>query len=76
MDPSNAEYHSGYAYLLEQLGHDDQAAAECEAAVRLAPNPRRRIIATAPFWKTWQIDEATAQYREAVRADPSYVDAQ
>jgi Flp pilus assembly protein TadD len=27
IDPNNAEYHSGYAYLLEQLGQDDQAAA-------------------------------------------------
>jgi hypothetical protein len=29
MEPDNAEYHSGYAYLLEQLGQEDQAAAEC-----------------------------------------------
>ena len=35
-DPNNAEYHSGHVYLLEQLGRIEEAAAECEAAVRLS----------------------------------------
>src|SRR4029434_7171976 len=73
----STEYHSGYAYLLEQLGQDDQAAAECEAAVRLAPKSAQAHHSYGAFLeKHGKLDEATAQYREAVRADPGLVDAQ
>ena len=52
IDPKNAEYHSGYAYLLDQLGRKDQAASECETAYSSGAKAQcKRTMAMARSWK-------------------------
>src|SRR5438034_993378 len=65
------------AYLLEKLGQDERAAAECEASIRLAPRSAQAHYSYGAFLeKHGQRDEAIAHYRESLRLDPRLLDAQ
>src|SRR5947199_1001838 len=54
-----------------------KAAAECEAAVRLAPKSAQARYSYGAFLeKHEKLDDAIAQYREALQIDPRFIDAQ
>src|SRR5947207_2011650 len=54
-----------------------KAAAECEAAVRLAPKSAQTRYSYGAFLeKHEKLDDAIAQYRQASQIDPRFIDAQ
>jgi len=54
-----------------------KAAAECEAAVRLAPKSAQARYSYGAFLeKHEKLDDAIAQYRQALQIDPRFIDAQ
>ena len=54
-----------------------KAAAECEAAVRLAPKSAQARYSYGVFLeKHEKLDDAIAQYRQALQIDPRFIDAQ
>src|SRR5205807_2126309 len=74
--PVGARAHFNYATALQEAGRLDEAAAECEAAVRVEPKSALAWHSYGAFLeKQGKLEEAIAQYRQAVRVDPRLVDA-
>lgn len=72
-DPQNAVYHSNRAAALMQLGRDEEAARECEAAIALNPAYARSYSRLgAALHKLGRYQEALDRgYNKALAIDPT-----
>ena len=77
IEPKNPEYKNfRYAYLLDQLGRKDQAASECETAIRLAPKSAQAHYGygAAPG-TTRTARRSNREISTDLQLDPAHVDA-
>src|SRR6266446_6000573 len=73
--PTSARAHVNYATELQDAGRKDEAAVECETAIRLAPSsPQAHYSYGAFLEKYGKPDEAVAQYRQTLQFDPNHLD--
>jgi Tfp pilus assembly protein PilF len=87
---TSAEVHLARAQQLTILGRFDQAAGECDAALRQEPNNERaknmragiskeaamrHVVSARQFFERQQYDPALAECDAALRYDPQNVDA-
>jgi len=70
IDPNNAEYHSGYAYVLEHLAATSKRL-RIEASIRPAPKSAQAHYSYGAFpGEHGRRDEAVAQYRRRCKSIP------
>jgi tetratricopeptide (TPR) repeat protein len=69
-DPGNAAAHAGIAQVRERSGSADEARAEAQASIRLAPNVEAYMVLARVDLQAGQLAAAAADVANALRLEP------
>jgi Tfp pilus assembly protein PilF len=69
-DPNNAAAHAGLAQVRERSGAADDARAEAQASIRLAPNVEAYMVLARVDLQAGQLAAAAVDVSNALRLEP------
>jgi DNA-binding winged helix-turn-helix (wHTH) protein/tetratricopeptide (TPR) repeat protein len=72
LDPNGSDAHSEWAHFLKVLGRDEEALAEIDTAIKLAPTSFNKRTRGVILYYARRYDEAIAQLQQVAETDPNF----
>jgi DNA-binding winged helix-turn-helix (wHTH) protein/tetratricopeptide (TPR) repeat protein len=72
LDPNSPDAHTEWANFLKVLGRDDEALAEIDTAIKLAPTSFNKRSRGVILYYARRDDEAIAQLQQVAETDPNF----
>jgi tetratricopeptide (TPR) repeat protein len=76
LDPASARHRVAYGWLLARQGRYDEAIAQYDAALKIAPDALAYFSLGAALEEQHKLPEAVAAYRKTIALAPNFRDAQ